>query len=220
MSESARDRILDRLRAAPRREVELPDAEPAAPAPTPETAAERLGRLKSLMEAMRTEFHIVPAAEWPARLAAALAARGVKSLLYSPASPLAPALAAAAAALPGFPELRAYDRPIEEMKDLLFSVEAAVTTAAGAVADTGAILLVPDAAEPRLMSLVPPIHVAVLRVETIHASLAEALAFGGFAAAMPTNLLLISGPSKTADIELVLAFGVHGPKELIVLAVE
>ena len=37
---------------------------------------------------------------------------------------------------------------------------------------------------------------------------------------MPTNAFLISGPSKTADIELTLAFGVHGPKELIVLIVD
>ncbi|MGD8446415.1 MAG: LUD domain-containing protein [Desulfobacterales bacterium] len=37
---------------------------------------------------------------------------------------------------------------------------------------------------------------------------------------MPTNIVLVSGPSKTADIEMTLAFGVHGPKELIVLIVE
>ena len=37
---------------------------------------------------------------------------------------------------------------------------------------------------------------------------------------MPTNALLISGPSKTADIEQTLAYGVHGPKELIVLMIE
>jgi L-lactate dehydrogenase complex protein LldG len=37
---------------------------------------------------------------------------------------------------------------------------------------------------------------------------------------MPTNALLISGPSKTADIEMTLAFGVHGPRELIVLIID
>jgi L-lactate dehydrogenase complex protein LldG len=36
---------------------------------------------------------------------------------------------------------------------------------------------------------------------------------------MPANALLISGPSKTADIEMTLAFGVHGPKELVVIVV-
>ena len=41
-----------------------------------------------------------------------------------------------------------------------------------------------------------------------------------WAAGMPTNALLISGPSKTADIEQTLAYGVHGPKELIVLIIE
>ena len=39
-------------------------------------------------------------------------------------------------------------------------------------------------------------------------------------ARMPTNIVLVSGPSKTADIEMTLAFGVHGPKELIVLIVD
>jgi L-lactate dehydrogenase complex protein LldG len=67
---------------------------------------------------------------------------------------------------------------------------------------------------------VPPIHIAVLRADSIFDSLGEALSSRRWAEAMPTNLLLISGPSKTADIELTLAFGVHGPKELMVLVVE
>ena len=48
----------------------------------------------------------------------------------------------------------------------------------------------------------------------------EAMSSERWQEGMPTNVLLISGPSKTADIELVLTFGVHGPKELIVLIVD
>ncbi len=66
------------------------------------------------------------------------------------------------------------------------------------------------------MSLVPPVHTAGLKAAKIHDTLAEAMRKEGWAEKMPTNLLLISEPSKTADIELTLAFGVHGPKELIV----
>jgi len=42
----------------------------------------------------------------------------------------------------------------------------------------------------------------------------------GWAGAMPTNALLVSGPSKTADIQQTLAYGAHGPKELLVLILQ
>ena len=67
------------------------------------------------------------------------------------------------------------------------------------------------------MSLVPAVHIAVLDADRIYETFSEAIEKGDWADGMPTNALLISGPSKTADIELVLAFGVHGPKELVVL---
>jgi hypothetical protein len=70
------------------------------------------------------------------------------------------------------------------------------------------------------MSLAPAVHIAVLDADRIHGSLAEAMRREHWAEGMPTNALLISGPSKTADIELVLTFGVHGPKELIVLILD
>ena len=66
----------------------------------------------------------------------------------------------------------------------------------------------------------PNVIEAVLRADTVFASLGEAMRAGRWSEDMPTNLVLVSGPSKTADIELILAFGVHGPKELIVLIVE
>jgi L-lactate dehydrogenase complex protein LldG len=219
MSENARERILGRLRAAPRPEEPRPEA-PAFPAAAAQPS-ERIARLKSLMAAMRTEVHVVPESLWASRLREIIAGRGIRTLLYAPGAAIGPALEAAAAeGDPVFPELKAYDSPVESCRDLLFKVDAAITTAAGAVADTGAIILLPDAAEPRLMSLVPPIHIAVLRADSIFDSLGEALSSRRWAEAMPTNLLLISGPSKTADIELTLAFGVHGPKELMVLVVE
>ena len=48
----------------------------------------------------------------------------------------------------------------------------------------------------------------------------EAVRTQNWTGGLPTNALLVSGPSKSADIEQTLAYGVHGPKELIVLLVE
>lgn len=220
MSESARERILARLRSAPRPEPPGPEeaGPPAGDGPDP---GGRTARLKSLLEAMRAEVHVVPAPEWLAGLQAVLRQRPIRTLLYAPDSAIGAELNAAwAADAAGLPELVPYDRPVEGFKETLFAVDAAVTTAAGAAADIGAIILRPDAREPRLMSLVPPVHIAVLPAATIHASLDDALREERWSADMPSNLILVSGPSKTADIELTLAFGVHGPKELIVLILE
>jgi L-lactate dehydrogenase complex protein LldG len=219
MSETARDRILARLRNAHRPEFPRP---PSVPPPSDAPArGERAARLKSRMEAVRAEVHLVPSATWLDRLKEILAVRKVATMLYAPQTAIGEALRHAwETDAAGTPELVAYTGPVETFKERLFAVDAAVTAAAGAVADTGALILRPTAAEPRLMSLVPPIHIAVLRAEDIFATLADAMHAGNWPADMPTNMLLISGPSKTADIELILAFGVHGPKELIVLVLE
>jgi L-lactate dehydrogenase complex protein LldG len=78
----------------------------------------------------------------------------------------------------------------------------------------------PNSDEPRLMSLVPPIHIALLDTAKLYSTFAEAIQAQGWVQhGMPTNALLISGPSKSADIEQTLAYGVHGPKELVVILV-
>ena len=85
------------------------------------------------------------------------------------------------------------------------------------IAETGTLGLWPDEPEPRLMSLVPTVHCVLLAAATIHNTFYEAMQSEGWANGLPTNALLISGPSKTADIQVTLAYGAHGPKELIVL---
>ena len=85
------------------------------------------------------------------------------------------------------------------------------------IAETGTLVLWPTPEEPRLLSLVPPIHVALVDFGRIASTLHELMHAEQWAAGMPTNALLLSGPSKSADIEQTLTYGVHGPARLVVL---
>ena len=80
-----------------------------------------------------------------------------------------------------------------------------------------ALALWPTPQEPRLMSLVPPFHIALLKASEVHDNLFAVMRAHDWAGRLPTNALLVSGPSKTADIQQTLAYGAHGPKELLVL---
>lgn len=210
----ARARILERLR---RTQLEPPT--PVTPAAPPRwDRDERIRRFVACMETVHTEVHRVTEDGWCEALLALARTKQVRTLLHAPATEAGRRVAAAA---DGRVELRAYDRPIEDWRAELFhDIDAALTTVRSGIAETGTLVLWPDADEPRLMSLVPPIHFALLRADAIRDTLADTLREERWAAGMPTNALLISGPSKTADIEQTLAYGVHGPKELVVLLVD
>lgn len=215
---SARDNILQRLRAA------QPALAPAAPdvrsfhaeiaaAAKPSTRRSRIELFCEKMavwhgEVVRTTRH-----EWPLKLMEVCGTRRVRTLLYGENGAHAAQLRAAAGDL-----LRPYDRPIDDWKrDLFDGIDAGFTSTRGAIAETGTLIIWPDANEPRLLSLVPPLHIALLDAGQLYDTLHAALDAQHWSNGLPTNALLVSGPSKTADIQVTLAYGAHGPKELVVL---
>ena len=211
---SPRERILTRLKASPVRPV------PARPdwSPPVYDKAARKAKFRAMLEASHADVHDVTRTDWPERLRTILDNKAVKCVIYASATDAGRQLAEGWAGQG--PELLAYDRTIEDMKDILVhQADAALTQVRGGIAQTGSLVLWPTPDEPRLMSLLPPIHVALVDEDSLTDSLAETIRVQGWAAGMPTNAVLVSGPSKTADIEQTLAYGVHGPKELIVLLI-
>jgi len=90
-----------------------------------------------------------------------------------------------------------------------------ITRAAGAVAETGTVILKDRSTSRRLAALTPWTHVAVVRKEDIFSDLAQAVDAMGD----DPNIIWCTGPSKTADVEGILIQGVHGPGAQIALIV-
>lgn len=184
-------------------------------------AGERVNRLRQLMEAVHTETHLTCRDEWPALLARLVTERGLPNLLIAPGTEHGRKVQEYWQHHAIQTPLKAYDRPIEEWKAELFNDTAAsLTGTLGGIAATGSLIIWPTPEEPRLMSLVPPVHFALLNASEVQDNFYEVQQKHRWAAGMPTNALLVSGPSKTADIEQVLAYGAHGPKDLVVLILE
>lgn len=101
--------------------------------------------------------------------------------------------------------------------DFLFECDLGITGAQWAIAETGTLVLESDAESHRLTSLVPPVHICVLRADRICQTLGEILEL----ASPDANRVItfITGASRTSDIELTLVIGVHGPRELHVIVI-
>ena len=214
---NAREHILGRLRSTTIADKPaLPDVKAWFDAHRRnEDLPQRISRLRTAMEAVKTEFHDVTQQNWPDVLQQVAAAKGVRNLLIGTHT-------AHGATLEARPladlTLVRYEQPIKAWRDALFdTIDASLTSARSAVAEIGSVILWPTPSEPRLMSLVPHIHFVLLDAATVHSDLHSAITSEGWKDGLPTNALLIGGPSKTADIQQTLAYGAHGPKELIVL---
>src|SRR5687767_9721020 len=102
-------------------------------------------------------------------------------------------------------------------KEDLFTVDVGITSAQAGIAETGTLVLDSSAERNRLVSLVPPIHIAILDASKIFLTLGETLAALQAGDELSPAITFITGPSRTADIELTLTLGVHGPQELYVI---
>jgi len=103
-------------------------------------------------------------------------------------------------------------------RDELFSSDVGITSAQWAIAETGTLVLESGAERHRLVSLVPPVPVCVLTASSIRQSMSEILELADVDA-NPT-ITFVTGASRTSDIELTLAIGVHGPGELYVIVIK
>ncbi|MCA8405737.1 lactate utilization protein [Burkholderia cenocepacia] len=173
--------------------------------------------MQAALAASHADVWCATADAWPTQLAARLADAGVRRLLLDPARAESAALARA---LPDTVAPVSFDRPIEAWKAELFdTIDAGFTVARSGIAATGTLVLAPDVGTPRTVSLVPPLHIALVHANTLHADLHAAVHAERWPAGMPTNLVLVSGPSKTSDIQQTLAYGAHGPRRLWVVIV-
>ena len=207
--------ILERVRAALAADPERRSSPPSLPAVLSGLAvpeAERYERFRATLEKVGGRVERVASLDAALERALALIRdRGVRRVAFSDA----PALARLTARLPPGVTIAGPAAPREE----LLAAEVGITCAQWGIAETGTLVLESARERHRLVSLLPPVHVALLPARALLGTLGEALAAVRSSTGAPASrtITFVTGPSRTADIELTLVVGVHGPRELHVL---
>ena len=219
--EAGREALLGRVRAAlaqagseqAERSTAFDRAAPPPGLPAPlESPAERARVFTARLERVDGRVVTSAAAELTDRVHDELAALGARRVAFSSAE--LPRRVAGGLG-EGFEAIRGgADR------DALLGADVGLTEAQHAVAETGTLVLASDREDHRLVSLVPTAHVALLPASRILSTLDEALSAVRRGVGVPTAVTFVTGPSRTADIELSLVVGVHGPRQLTVILIE
>ncbi|MBK9166420.1 MAG: lactate utilization protein [Bryobacterales bacterium] len=208
----SREAILQRVRTALGRTGGAPPPPPAVRIRIPEVAVDdRIASLRAKVEALAGKTLLAGSpAEAREYVANVIAAR-------TAVASNAPVLAEwGIAALPGV-STGFYDR--EELRVACAAADFGITAADYALADTGTLVMFSSQEEARLISLLPPVHLALVPRERILTGLDELLTLHPQPMDRSCSMVLITGPSRTADIEQILVRGVHGPGEIHVVVV-
>jgi L-lactate dehydrogenase complex protein LldG len=126
----------------------------------------------------------------------------------------------AACGVTGLPQVQSGFTDREALRAACVAADVGITSADYALAETGTLVMLASPQEARMVSLLPPTHVAVFPRSRMLANLDELLAVLPNPAEQTSSMVLITGPSRTADIEQILVRGVHGPGEICAVIVE
>jgi L-lactate dehydrogenase complex protein LldG len=204
----SRDNILHRIRTAVGRSAGQPPADPpSARLRVPEMSLHaRIASVIARVEALAGKA--VRTSDPRAYVAEAIAGK-------TAVASNAPFLAECGIA--GLPGVRSGVTDQEELRALCATADIGITSADYVLADTGTLVLLSSQREARLISLLPPAHLAVVPRERILTGLDELLTVLPNPAVETSSMVLITGPSRTADIEQILVRGVHGPGHITVV---
>lgn len=203
----SRDAVLGRIRAA----LSARDSRPEAPAlPPSRPLGDPVGVFAERARQVGVSVQMVTLEAVPARVAEWCTGRSVRSVLAWDTPQLGPVREALDRAGVKIVSLQA---PVDD----LAAADAGITGAEWGIAETGTLVLGTDAARPRLTSLLPPRHLAVVWADRIVSDLPALFERCGV---LPSALTLITGPSRSADIGFVPVLGAHGPMEVAVFVVD
>ena len=204
----ARDHILHKVRTALGRSVgQDPPAPPPARIAVPSVGIEaRIESFRLRLEALAGKTHVAAS---PAD-----ALHYVRRIVDDRPAVASNAPLLTDCGITRLPSVRSGITDREELRELCANAAVGITGADYCLADTGTLVLIAGREEPRLISLLPPVHIAVVSRDRMLSGLDELLAIAPLPADRSSSMVLITGPSRTADIEQILVRGVHGPGEI------
>jgi L-lactate dehydrogenase complex protein LldG len=122
--------------------------------------------------------------------------------------------------IPRLPQVQSGFTEGQALRTACAAADIGITSVDYALAETGTFVMIASPKEARMVSLLPPVHIAVFPRTRILANLDELLGVLPLPAEQTSSMVLITGPSRTADIEQILIRGVHGPGEVYAVIVE
>ena len=222
MTPAERARMRDTLRTALRKSL-LPESAPTHPGaftPPEPVSPDTVERFTRELTALGGTVHAVTGFEEIAATVLAIvdAQETRRVLMWDEAAlPVSGLTARLAAAGVEICTERPGDLASQERRQEWASASVGITGADAGLIETGSVVLASGPGRGRLASLLTPIHVALLSHAALVRSLAVLIAERPDLVTQGSNLICITGPSRTADIEHTLSRGVHGPKEVHVV---